>query len=371
MVGLYSVDISKDFRKKIRRKRGVPEAYLIASMTFSKSETTSSTLPDLNGQASASEPLDVVRFSERITRIIANIEKVIVGKTEVIEGALIGLLAGGHILLEDVPGVGKTMLARSLARSLGVSYKRIQFTPDLLPSDVTGTVVFDQTDQQFRFREGPVFAHVVLADEINRASPKTQSSLLECMEEHQVTADLQTHPLPVPFFVIATQNPAEYEGVYPLPESQLDRFAMRLAIGYPDAEAEKELMKNQRRQHPIETLESVTDAREICSMQAQVRQVSIADSVYDYVLRLAQATRVHPSLLLGLSPRGALTLTRTAQARAASRGRDYVLPDDIKATAPAVMSHRLIVQPEARLSGLSSDRLIEELLNSVPIESGR
>lgn len=337
-------------------------------MSFSKSETVTSSLPDLNGHSSSTEPLDVVRFSEQVGRLTANIEKVIVGKTEVIEGALVGLLAGGHILLEDVPGVGKTMLARSLARSLGVSYKRIQFTPDLLPSDVTGTVVFDQTEQRFRFREGPVFAHVVLADEINRASPKTQSSLLECMEEHQVTADLQTHPLPSPFFVIATQNPTEYEGVYPLPESQLDRFAIRLAIGYPSAEAEKELMKNQRRKHPIEMLESVTDAAEICLMQAQVRQVSIADSVYDYVLRLAQATRDHPSLILGLSPRGALTLTRIAQARAASKGRDYVLPDDVKAMASAVMTHRLIMQPEARLSGLRSERLIEELLNTVPIE---
>lgn len=342
---------------------------MIAPMTFSKSGTTPSTLPDLNGHSlPSSEVLDAARFSEQIARLVTNIEKVIVGKTEVIEGALIGLLAGGHILLEDVPGVGKTMLARSLARSLGVSYKRIQFTPDLLPSDVTGTVVFDQTDQQFRFREGPIFAHVVLADEINRASPKTQSSLLECMEEHQVTADLQTHPLPKPFFVIATQNPAEYEGVYPLPESQLDRFAMRLAIGYPSATAEKELMKSQRQQHPIEGLESISDAHEICVMQAQVRQVAIADSVYDYVLRIAQATRVHPSLMLGLSPRGALTLTRCAQARAAAKGRDYVLPDDIKIIAPAVMSHRLIIQPEARLSGLSSERLIEELLNSVPIE---
>jgi MoxR-like ATPase len=323
-----------------------------------------------NGHADSSVPLDPAQFQGQVERLIANIENVIVGKTEVVEGALIGLLAGGHILLEDVPGVGKTMLARSLARSLGVSYKRIQFTPDLLPSDVTGTVVFDQTDSRFHFREGPIFAHVVLADEINRASPKTQSSLLECMEEHQVTADLQTHYLPIPFFVIATQNPTEYEGVYPLPESQLDRFAMRLAIGYPDANAEKSLMKNQRQQHPIETLESVTDAAQIRVMQDQVRQVAISDAVYDYILRLAQATRVHPSLSLGLSPRGALTLSRVAQARAAAKGRDYVLPDDVKATAPAVMSHRLIAFPEARLSGFSTERLVEELLGSVPIDAG-
>jgi len=326
---------------------------------------------ELNGHAPVAEPLDAAQFAQKVQRLIDNIEKVIVGKTAVVEGALIGLLAGGHVLLEDVPGVGKTMLARSLARSLGVSYKRIQFTPDLLPSDVTGTVVFDQTAGNFNFREGPIFAHVVLADEINRASPKTQSSLLECMEEHQVTADLQTHHLPIPFFVIATQNPTEYEGVYPLPESQLDRFAMRLAIGYPSLEAEKALMQNQREQHPIESLESVTDAAEIRLMQDQVRQVSISDAVYDYILRLANATRVHPSLSLGLSPRGALTLSRTAQAHAATRGRDFVLPDDVKATAAAVLSHRLIAHPEARLSGFSTQRLVEELLNTIPIENSK
>lgn len=323
---------------------------------------------DLNGHAAPVAPLDAAHFADQVARLVNNIEKVIVGKTAIVEGALIGLLAGGHILLEDVPGVGKTMLARSIARTLGVSYKRIQFTPDLLPSDVTGTVVFDQTDRHFHFREGPIFAHVVLADEINRASPKTQSSLLECMEENQVTADLQTHPLPLPFFVIATQNPTEYEGVYPLPESQLDRFAMRLAIGYPSADSEKALMKNQRRQHPIEELESVTEVNEIRAMQQQVRQVAISDSVYDYILRLANATRQHPSLSLGLSPRGALTLSRTSQAHAATRGRDFVLPDDVKATALAVMSHRLIAHPEARLSGFSTVRLVEELLNSVAIE---
>ena len=326
---------------------------------------------ELNGHSPENVPLDAAHFAGQVQRLIDNIEKVIVGKTAVVEGALIGLLAGGHVLLEDVPGVGKTMLARSLARSLGVSYKRIQFTPDLLPSDVTGTVVFDQTESNFHFREGPIFAHVVLADEINRASPKTQSSLLECMEEHQVTADLQTHHLPIPFFVIATQNPTEYEGVYPLPESQLDRFAMRLAIGYPSLEAEKALMQNQREKHPIEALESVTDATQIRMMQDQVRQVSISDAVYDYILRLANATRTHPSLSLGLSPRGALTLSRTAQAHAATRGRDFVLPDDVKATAAAVMSHRLMAQPEARLSGFSTQRLVEELLNTIPIEASR
>jgi len=317
--------------------------------------------------AATGEGMMPEEFADIVARLIRNIEQVIVGKTDVVEGCLIGMLSGGHVLLEDVPGVGKTTLAKSLARSLGVTYKRIQFTPDLLPSDVTGTVVFDQTENRFNFREGPIFAHVVLADEINRASPKTQSALLECMEEGQVTADLRTHSLPKPFFVIATQNPSEYEGVYPLPESQLDRFAMRLAIGYPSAEAEKLLMKQQRVHHPIENLASVTEVGQIKAMQHVVRQIAIHDSIYEYVLRLAQATRQHRQLMLGLSPRGALTLTRTAQARAAARGRKFVTPDDVKAVAVPVMSHRLIPYPEARLSGFSTERLVNELLQSVAL----
>jgi MoxR-like ATPase len=310
----------------------------------------------------------IEQYAEIVSRLMENIESVIVGKRGVVEGCLVGLLSGGHILLEDVPGVGKTMLAKTLARSLGASYKRIQFTPDLLPSDVTGTVVFDQTGGDFRFREGPVFSHVVLADEINRASPKTQSALLECMEEGQVTADIKTHQLPDPFFVIATQNPTEYEGVYPLPESQLDRFAMRLSIGYPNAAAERALMKQQRVQHPIENLQSVTDVHEVSEMQALARTVAVHDNLYDYVLRLAQATRSHRRLLLGLSPRGALTLVRAAQALAAARGRDYATPDDVKTVAVPVMSHRLIAHPEARMSGFSSERFVTELLQTIAVE---
>lgn len=301
-------------------------------------------------------------------RLIENIERVIVGKRAVVEECVIGLLSGGHVLLEDVPGVGKTVLARTLARTMGVSYRRIQFTPDLLPSDLTGAVVFNPNDGAFSFREGPVFAHIVLADEINRASPKTQSALLECMEEGQVTADLQTHPLPEPFFVVATQNPTEFEGVYPLPESQLDRFALRLSIGYPDPGAERDLMKSQRVQHPLETLQAVADAECVRALQRAVREVAVTDAVYDYVLRLANGTRSHRQLTLGLSPRGALALVRAAQARAAIGGRDFVTPDDVKAVAVPVMSHRLIARPEARLSGFSPDKLVRELLQTVPVE---
>ena len=303
-----------------------------------------------------------------LRRLAANIETVILGKHKLIESCLIGLMAGGHILLEDVPGVGKTMLARSVARTLGTGYKRIQFTPDLLPSDVTGTVVFDPGERQFSFREGPIFSHVVLADEINRASPKTQSALLECMEEHQVTVDLQTRYLPEPFFVIATQNPVESEGVYPLPDSQLDRFAMRLSVGYPHPDAEKLLMKEQRIQHPIETLQSVTGIAEVRAAQAATRRVEIGEAIYDYILRLANATRAHPRLMLGLSPRGAITLARCAQGHAALRERDFVAPDDVKIVASAVMAHRLIAFPEARY-GRGVEEIVEELLHSVPLEA--
>ena len=313
--------------------------------------------------------MDAAQFAAMFKAMADNIEHVIVGKRAVVEGCLIGMLSGGHILLEDVPGVGKTMLAKTISRTLGANYKRIQFTPDLLPSDLTGTVVFDQVNNEFHFREGPVFAHVVLADEINRASPKTQSALLECMEEGQVTADLKTHMLPEPFFVIATQNPTEYEGVYPLPESQLDRFALRLSIGYPDAAAERALMMQQRIRHPLETLESVVDVAQVAQMQNVVREVAVHEAIYDYILRLANATRDHRALSLGLSPRGALALSRAAQALAASQGRDFVTPDDVKAVAAPAMSHRLIPLPEARMNGFSPETLVSDLLQTVPVEA--
>jgi len=336
-------------------------------MTFLKATKQADIITQNNG-SHALQSDEITSASEVISRLIKNIETVIFGKTEVVEGCLIGLLAGGHILLEDVPGVGKTMLARSLAKSLGATYKRIQFTPDLLPSDVTGSLVFDQSSSQFHFREGPIFANIVLADEINRTSPKTQSALLECMEEGQITADLVTHLLPRPFFVIATQNPTEYEGVFPLPESQLDRFIIRLSIGYPSAQAERELLREQRQYHPIDQMEGVTTAEQVLDLQTQVRRVLVDDAIYDYILRLANATRNHPQLMLGLSPRGSLALARAAQAHALIRQREFVTPDDVKAVASAVIAHRIIPLPEARQNRSFTEQLVGELLQSVSLD---
>ncbi|MDI9585458.1 MAG: MoxR family ATPase [Acidobacteriota bacterium] len=305
--------------------------------------------------------------AEAIAALVANIERVIVGKRETVERTVVALISGGHVLIEDVPGVGKTMLARSLALSIGGQFQRIQFTPDLLPTDVTGISVYDQSTQRFEFRKGPVFANILLADEINRAGPRTQSALLEAMEEHQVTQDGVTYPLPDPFMVIATENPIEYEGVYPLPESQLDRFLLRLELGYPSREEEKTVVKRQLIAHPVEALEPVASSAEVARVNQVVRACHVAEDVYNYALDIIQATRESESLRLGASPRGTLGLIRCAQALATLRGRDFVSPDEIKELAPSVLAHRVILRPEARMSGQTANDLILRILDRVRV----
>lgn len=303
-------------------------------------------------------------------QVIANIEKVIVGKHDTVSLAVIGLLCQGHLLIEDVPGVGKTMLARSLARSLGCTFSRIQFTPDMLPSDVTGVSIFNQVTREFEFRNGPVMAQVVLTDEINRATPKTQAALLEAMEERQVTVDGKTHILPRPFIVLATQNPIEYEGTFPLPEAQLDRFLLRLRLGYPDASEEIRVLERQQFKHPFETLEQIVGEAEILAAQENVKNVFVADGIKQYIVELTRRTRQHPDVYLGASLRGSLTLYRTGQALASLRGRDYVLPDDIKALAKPALAHRIILSPSARLRDLSSEQVVADILENLPVPGG-
>jgi MoxR-like ATPase len=305
--------------------------------------------------------------ADRAQAVINEIETVIVGKRDAVELVVAGLLCNGHLLIEDIPGVGKTMLARALAAALGVKYRRIQFTPDLLPPDITGTSIFNQKTGEFAFRQGPIFANVLLADEINRATPKTQSSLLEGMEEFQVTVDGATHDLERPFFVIATENPIEYRGTYPLPEAQLDRFLMRIGLGYPTAAEEVEVLERQAKEHPINSVTAVVGKDEVLQMQQQIRDVHIDSSLKEYMVDIVAATRDHPSLALGASPRASLGLMRTGQARAALGRRDYVLPDDIKALAAPVLGHRLILKPEARVREGTVNDLVAEILDQVPI----
>jgi MoxR-like ATPase len=302
--------------------------------------------------------------------VLSNVGDVIVGKEEVIEHLLIALLCEGHVLLEDVPGVGKTMMARALSVSLGVDFRRLQCTPDLLPSDITGTSIFNQETRQFQFIAGPAFTHVLLADEINRATPRTQAALLECMGEQQITADGVTRPLPRPFMVIATQNPVEYEGTFPLPEAQLDRFLFKLNLGYLSDEEEGKMLINLGHRHPIETLEAVVEGHNLPELAEQIWQVTVADSIRDYIVGLVQATRSHTDLVLGASPRGSLALYRGSQARAALQGRDYALPDDVQALAPLALPHRCIVRSDAALRGRTADQVISELLEETALNLG-
>jgi MoxR-like ATPase len=303
-------------------------------------------------------------------KLVANLEKVIIGKRATIEMIVVGLLCQGHVLIEDVPGVGKTVLARSLAKSLGCSFNRLQFTPDMLPSDVTGVSIYNQSNKKFEFRSGPVFAQVVLVDEINRATPKTQAALLEAMEERQVTVDGVTHPLPKPFMVLATQNPIEYEGTFPLPEAQLDRFLLRVRLGYPNLAEEIEVLERQQMQHPIETLEPVIKVKELLEAIEAIKSVFVSAAVKRYVVELINRTRQNADVYLGASPRGSLALFRTGQAMAAMAGRDYVLPDDIKRLAIPVLAHRVIVSPAARLRELSAEKIVQEILNNLPVPGG-
>lgn len=307
---------------------------------------------------------------ELMEKIVENIERVIVGKRRVVELAVISLLSQGHLLIEDVPGVGKTMLARSLALSIGSSFGRIQFTPDMLPSDVTGVSVYSQATQKFEFRPGPIMADIVLADEINRATPKTQSALLEAMQERQVTVDGITHPLPKLFMVLATQNPIEYEGTFRLPEAQLDRFLMRIKLDYPSMNDEINVLKNQLLGHPIENLSAVVSADEILQAQDVIRRTHVEGSIYSYIVELVRKTRQHDDTYLGSSPRGSLALLRASQANAVMQGRDYVIPDDVKALVTTVLGHRIILAPGAHLRDLDELKIMEELLDRVIVPGG-
>ena len=309
--------------------------------------------------------------AELLRRIVAEVEKAIVGKRRVVELAVLTLFCDGHLLIEDIPGVGKTTLAKALARAIGGKFRRIQFTPDLLPADVTGTNVFNPKTLGFELHPGPVFANVVLADEINRATPKTQSSLLESMEERQVTIDGVSHPLPRPYFVIATQNNVEMLGTYPLPEAQMDRFFTRLSLGYPSPHDEAQILDRQQHEHPLQHVEQVTEAAQIVQAQTEVRGVYVHETIRGYIVSLVNATRHHPQVHLGASPRGSLNLMHAAQAHAVLQGRDYVLPDDVKAVAEAVLSHRLILKPEARVRGVEASQIVSEVLEQVVVPVGK
>lgn len=308
---------------------------------------------------------EIAQFAQTVTD---NVERVIVGKRQAIELVMVALLCDGHVLIEDVPGVGKTMLARAVALSLGCSFKRLQCTPDLLPNDVTGVSIYNQKTSEFEFRPGPAFVNILLADEINRATPRTQSALLEAMGESQVTVDGITRHLPKPFMVLATQNPIEYEGTFPLPEAQLDRFLMRISLGYPTYEEERQILINLRRVHPIESLGQVVNIDDLVRMQPQVWDVTVDDTVSQYIVRLIRSTREHYDLALGVSPRGSLGLFKAAQALAAIRGRDFVLPDDVKLLAPVVIGHRLIIKPESALRGRDSQAVLTSLLEETKLD---
>ena len=311
-----------------------------------------------------------IPVTEYTNAIIRNAETVIVGKRRQIELLMVALLCQGHVLIEDVPGTGKTMLARSIAASMGIGFKRLQCTPDLLPNDITGVTVFNQKTTAFEFRPGPVFVNILLADEINRATPRTQAALLEAMQERQVTMDGITRPLPAPFLVLATQNPIEYEGTFPLPEAQLDRFLMRLSLGYPETDDEILMLRNLRKQHPIERINQVVDGTELPNLNDIVTDAHVDESLERYILTIVQATRSHPDVALGASPRGSLALYKTAQALATLQRRDYVIPDDVKTLVPLTLAHRLIIKPESQLRGRTAEAILTEILETAELDIG-
>ncbi len=308
-----------------------------------------------------------VELNDFASAIVANVEHVIMGKREQIELILVAMLCQGHVLLEDVPGTGKTMLARSMAMSMGIDFKRLQCTPDLLPNDIVGVHIFLPNESQFEFHAGPVFTHILLCDEINRATPRTQSALLEAMQERQISLAGETHPLPEPFLVLATQNPVEYEGTFPLPEAQLDRFLIRITMGYPGLEDERLMLRGQRQGHPVDHLKQVVDGKALTALRQTVASVHVDTSLEDYMLKIVTRTRTHPDLALGASPRGTLALYKASQALAALRNRDYVIPDDIKYLIPSVLGHRLILKPEGQLRGSTPALVLQGVMNNVDV----
>ena len=331
-------------------------------------DATKDATSDAKADASA---VGAASFADVFSAIADNVSRVVQGKPEAIELALLCMVAEGHLLIEDVPGVGKTSLAKALAASIDCRWTRIQFTPDLLPSDVMGVTIWNRATNEFEFRPGAVFANLVLGDEINRASPKTQAALLEAMQERQVTVESHTHVLEAPFMVIATQNPVEHEGTYPLPESQLDRFLMRLSLGYPARDAELEILDTHAAEVPIDELAPVATAKEIVAMSAQATRIHVAPALKSYLVDLAETTRRHPALALGMSPRATLSLQRVARARAAASGRDFVVPDDVKALAEAVLAHRLVLTPEASMQGVDARDVVDDVLGHVPVPQGK